>query len=301
MMTMRMTTTMTMMTPPSRRPRPTSRKPRLPSRRSRPSAKKAKAEAAKKTKADDRTSVDFSKLGETIEKEIEGKLAPTSKEMEELGETIEKEIEGKFGPDFEKKMEELGEKIGKDMEAKFGPGSDFEKKMKELGKEMEARFGPGSEFEKKMKELGKEMEAKFGPGSDFEKKIKEQAEKLSSAASEQSGQEGVRPRRWPHDPIRQGDGEGARCRQRSSARAPHCGAGGADSQTRRRWDRSLIRQRSDRLNGSARGSCSRASMRPFISLSCSREDDRLVGSARGSFSQRVDETVCLSVLFSRRR
>jgi hypothetical protein len=42
-------------------------------------------------------------------------------------------------------------------------------------------------------------------------------------------------------------------------------------------------------------------MRPFISRSCSREDDRLTGSAPGSCSQRVDETVYLSVLFSRRR
>jgi hypothetical protein len=38
-------------------------------------------------------------------------------------------------------------------------------------------------------------------------------------------------------------------------------------------------------------------MRPFISLSCSREDDRLVSSARGSFCRRVDETIYLSVLF----
>ena len=42
-------------------------------------------------------------------------------------------------------------------------------------------------------------------------------------------------------------------------------------------------------------------MRPFISRSCSREDDHLMGSARVSCSQGVDETVYLSVLFSRRR
>ena len=57
----------------------------------------------------------------------------------------------------------------------------------------------------------------------------------------------------------------------------------------------------DRLVSSARGSCSRRVRRPFISLSCSREDDRLASSARGSCFRRVDETVCLSVLFSRRR
>jgi len=33
-----------------------------------------------------------------------------------------------------------------------------------------------------------------------------------------------------------------------------------------------------------------ASMRPFISLSCSRDDDRLKGSASVSCSERVDET-----------
>ena len=148
-------------------------------------AKKAKADAkkakneAKEKKGD--VEFDFSKLGETIEKAVEGNFGPDfEKKMEELGETIEKAVEGNFGPDFEKRMEELGEKIGKDMEAKLGPGSDFEKKMKELGKDMEAKLGPGSDFEKKMKDLGKKMEEKLGPGSDFEKKIKEQAEKLGS-------------------------------------------------------------------------------------------------------------------------
>jgi len=34
-------------------------------------------------------------------------------------------------------------------------------------------------------------------------------------------------------------------------------------------------------------------MRPFISLSCSRDDDHLNGSAPVSYSQRVDETVYL--------
>jgi hypothetical protein len=34
-----------------------------------------------------------------------------------------------------------------------------------------------------------------------------------------------------------------------------------------------------------------ASMRPFSSLSCSREDDHLIGSAPVFCSQRVDETV----------
>jgi beta-lactamase regulating signal transducer with metallopeptidase domain len=142
--------------------------------------KKAKADG-KDQKGDFEFDFDFSKLGEIIEKAIEGNFGPDfEKKMEELGERIEKEIEDKFGPDFEKKMEEFGEKFGKDMEAKFGPGSDFEKKMKELGEGLEAKLGPGSDFEKKMKELGKDMEAKFGPGSDFEKKIKEQAEKLAS-------------------------------------------------------------------------------------------------------------------------
>jgi hypothetical protein len=44
-----------------------------------------------------------------------------------------------------------------------------------------------------------------------------------------------------------------------------------------------------------------ASTRPFISLSCSRDDDRLKGSASVSCSQRGDEAVYPSVLFSRRR
>ena len=39
-------------------------------------------------------------------------------------------------------------------------------------------------------------------------------------------------------------------------------------------------------------------MRAFFSLCCSREDDCLKGSAPGSCSQRADESVFLSVLFS---
>src|SRR4051812_28450797 len=42
-------------------------------------------------------------------------------------------------------------------------------------------------------------------------------------------------------------------------------------------------------------------MRPFISSFCSREDDHRKDSAPVSCSQRSDETVYLSVLFSRRR
>jgi hypothetical protein len=42
-------------------------------------------------------------------------------------------------------------------------------------------------------------------------------------------------------------------------------------------------------------------MRPFVSPSGSREDDHLKGSARVSCSQRVDETVDLSIWFSSRR
>ena len=57
----------------------------------------------------------------------------------------------------------------------------------------------------------------------------------------------------------------------------------------------------DRLKGMLRCLFPSASMRPIISLSCSREDDLLKGSAARSCSQRVDETVCFSVLFSRRR
>ena len=159
-------------------------------------AKKAKADA-KKAKADVKgpkgdDEFDFSKLGETIEKAVEGNFGPDfEKKMEELGEKIEKAVEGNFGPDFEKRMEELGEKIGKDMEAKLGPGSDFEAKLKKLGKEMEGKFGPGSDFEKKMKDLGKKMEEKLGPGSDFEKKIKEQAEKLSSDLQKKAAKEAL--------------------------------------------------------------------------------------------------------------
>ena len=40
---------------------------------------------------------------------------------------------------------------------------------------------------------------------------------------------------------------------------------------------SVLFSRRRSFGGSARGSCSRALMRPFVSLSCSREDDRLVG------------------------
>jgi hypothetical protein len=43
------------------------------------------------------------------------------------------------------------------------------------------------------------------------------------------------------------------------------------------------------------------SMRPFISLPCSREGDRLVSSARGPCFRRAEETVCLSVWFLRGR
>ena len=162
-----------------------ARKAKADGKKAKADGKKARTDA-KKAKTDEKDQkgdfeFDFSKLGETIEKAIEGNFGPDfEKKMEELGETIEKAIEGNFGPDFEKKMEELGEKLGKDMEAKLGPGSEFEKKMKKLGEVLEAKLGPGSEFETKMKKLGKDMEAKFGPGSEFEKKIKEQAEKLSS-------------------------------------------------------------------------------------------------------------------------
>ena len=189
----------------SRRPRPTPRRPRPTPRRPRPTPRRPRPTARNKGEVE----FDFSKLGETIEKEIEGKFGPEfEKQMEELGEKIEKEIEGKFGPDFEKKMEELGEKIGKEMEAKFGPGSEFEKKMKELGKEMEAKFGPGSEFEKKMKELGKEMETKFGPGSDFEKKIKEQAEKLGSEVQKKAAKKPSAAEDGPRPVPPEGDGKG---------------------------------------------------------------------------------------------
>ena len=44
-----------------------------------------------------------------------------------------------------------------------------------------------------------------------------------------------------------------------------------------------------------------APLRAFFSQSCSREDDCLKGGAPGSCSQRADESVFLSVLFSRRR
>ena len=152
------------------------KKAKTDAKKAKSEAKKAKTEP-KEHKAGFEFDLDLSKLGENIEKEIQGKLGPDFElKIEELGEKIEKEIEGKFGPDFEKKMEAFG----KQLEAKLGPGSDFEKKMKDIGKEMEAKFGPGSDFEKKMKDIGKEMEARFGPGSDFEKSIKEQAEALAS-------------------------------------------------------------------------------------------------------------------------
>ena len=69
-----------------------------------------------------------------------------------------------------------------------------------------------------------------------------------------------------------------------------------------RWDRSRIQQRFRSFGEQRSGFLFPARrMRLFVSPSCSREDVQLASSAQGSCSQRVDETVCLSVLFSRRR
>ena len=55
------------------------------------------------------------------------------------------------------------------------------------------------------------------------------------------------------------------------------------------WGRSRIRQRFQSFGEQRSGFLFPArQLRPFVSLSCSREDDRSASSARGSCSQRVN-------------